>query len=109
VGYLPRTIAWPDVPAPAREGKPLYFELERGFEHDLVVLDKETQRPLAGALVLSGDSTVATTDAQGRAHVRLDDWPPSLRVELAGYAGQEYDQKEIVCSLKLTCALAREG
>jgi hypothetical protein len=109
VGYLPRTIAWPDVPAPAREGKPLYFELERGFEHDLVVLDKETQRPLAGALVLSGDSTVATTDAQGRAHVRLDDWPPSLRVELAGYAGQEYDQKEIVCSLKLTCALAPEG
>jgi len=107
VGYLPRTIAWSD-PEAVRAGKPLFFELARGFEHDLVVLDKQTQRPLSGACILAGDSIVATTDVQGRAHVRLDGWPASLRVELAGYARQEYDQKEIVCALTISCELARE-
>jgi len=107
VGYVARTIAWRDVPASARAGKPLALELTPGFEHELEVLDRGTLRPLAGARVLAGDLPVATTDERGRARVRLDAWPPSLRVELAGYAEQVYDQKEIVASLTISCRLVR--
>jgi len=107
VGYVARTIAWRDVPASARAGKPLALELARGFEQELEVLDRETLRALAGARVLAGDLAVATTDERGRARVRLDAWPPNLRVELAGYTEQAYDQKEIVCSVMISCRLAR--
>lgn len=109
VGFVARTIAWRDVPASARAGKPLSLELARGFEHELEVLDDETLRPLAGARVLAGDLPVATSDDRGRVRVRLEAWPPSLRVELVGYAEQVYDQKEIVCSVTISCRLRRQN
>lgn len=108
IGYLPRTIAWRDVPESARAGKPLSLELARGFEQALEVLDQETLRPLPGARVLAGDVPVALTDDCGHAQVRLDEWPPSLRVELAGYADREFERKKIVCSLTISCWLARQ-
>jgi hypothetical protein len=74
-----------------RTGSVLAIELERGFERELVLRDRVTQRELAGARIRLGAQLLATSDERGRAHLVLQEWPALLKLECAGYEPLEWD------------------
>lgn len=73
------------------------------------VIDRETRKPLAGALVTASDVVNATTDATGR--YRLDGVPAGLVVGTAALSGYDADSRaaDLIAGDKLTLdfALAR--
>ena len=48
---------------------------------------------------LAGDLWVATSDEEGRAHLRLDEWPTTLRVEAEGFASDTWDVPDLLTEL----------
>ncbi len=75
----------------ARSGSVLRIELERGFERDLVLRDRVTQRELSGVRVWLGQQLLATSDERGRTHLTLGEWPAALKLECRGYEVLEWD------------------
>ncbi|MEQ1895373.1 MAG: carboxypeptidase-like regulatory domain-containing protein, partial [Planctomycetota bacterium] len=92
VGYLERRVAVSELSEPVRRGEaPLVLELERGFELELLVLEDETGEPLVARLFADGEP-LATTDAEGRARLRLPGWPALLRVEADGHEPEDFSE-----------------
>jgi len=71
-----------------RTGSVLAIELERGFERELVLRDRVTQRELAGVRIRLGGQLLATSDERGRVHLVLQEWPALLKLEGSGYAAR---------------------
>ena len=75
----------------SRTGSVLAIELERGFERELVLRDRVTQRELAGVRIRLGQQLLATSDERGRAHLVLQEWPAALQLSCSGYEPLEWD------------------
>jgi hypothetical protein len=94
-----RLVLWADAYAPrfmdlprsgATADAPFVVHLERGGLRELYLLDAATLQPLEGVeLVAEDGATVATTDAAGRAAVRVDHvgW---LSLRRAGFASERF-------------------
>jgi hypothetical protein len=73
---------------------PLRFDLARGFQRELVCIDRATGRAVAGVEVRDGARLVARSDAAGKLALRADDWPEVLRFDAQGYAPLLWDPRE---------------
>ena len=93
--HLTKTLRIAEALAALGEGEVLRVELERGLEHELVVLDAETGAPLEGVVLRSPTAGEARTDAAGRVRVSADHWSV-YSVHKDGFESTTFDPEDHV-------------
>lgn len=67
--------------------------LQPGFERTIRASDRITRRPLVGAVVWMGSTSLGQTDSNGELKLALESWPAQLMVEAKGYSISAWSPK----------------
>jgi hypothetical protein len=99
VGYRRRIFRAAELARETPPGEPCRVLLEPGLERSLLIVDEESEEPLAGARVLDAERLVATSDRDGRAEIDLPAWPLELRIRADGHADAVWNCKDWLSEL----------
>ena len=94
-GYIVTEVALAEALDALEEGQRLRVALRPGLDHELVVLDADTDEPLEGVEVRSETAGGGRTDAGGRLRLHADHWSV-YRVHHPGFQPEDWDPDDAV-------------